>query len=106
MTNDEVYYVAVSQYQVPAEGVLDHLVEHRAWSKSAYDAGIMLFSGRQDPPVGGLLAFRADSREAAEAFIATDPFAIAGVATYTVIGFTPTHFPWRSPAFEAFAAGS
>jgi uncharacterized protein YciI len=105
MANDEVYYVAVSEYLVPAEGVLDHLVEHRAWSKNAYDAGIMLFSGRQDPPVGGVLAFRAGSRAEAEAFIASDPFAMAGVASYTIIGFTPTHLPWRSAAFQAFADG-
>jgi uncharacterized protein YciI len=105
VTVDEVYYVAISKYLAPPDVILDHLVEHRAWSKQAYDAGIMLFSGRQDPPEGGVLAFRAQDRAAAEAFVASDPFAIAGVADYTVIGFTPTHFPWRSPGFEAFAAG-
>jgi len=102
---DETYYLALSEYLVDAEVVLDHLVEHRAWLKSAYDSGIMLVSGRQEPPDGGVLIFRSASRQAAEAFAATDPFAVAGVSRYRVIGFTPTHLPWRSPAFELFASG-
>lgn len=103
MTPGEMFYVAVSEYLVPPDGVLDHLAEHRAWSKDAYDRGIMLFSGRQDPPVGGLLGFRAASQEAAEAFVATDPFVIGGVSRYTVYGCTPTHYPWRNPDFDGFS---
>ena len=100
---DETFYVGLSEYLVPEDVVLDHLVEHRAWIKRAYDAGIMLVSGRQEPPVGGVLVFRAESRKAAEAFAESDPFALAGVSRYRVIGFTPTHLPWRSPAFDLFA---
>jgi uncharacterized protein YciI len=102
---DELFYVAISQYLVSEEEVLDHLAEHRAWSKDAYDRGIMLFSGRQDPPEGGVLAFRASSRAEAEAFVETDPFVDAGVSRYRVLAFTPTHFPWRNREFDAFAAG-
>lgn len=101
---DEVFYLAVSEYLVGPDAVLDNLVEHRAWSKAAYDAGIMLFSGRQDPPEGGILVFRAASREAAEAFVASDPFSTSGVATYRIFGFTPTQYPWRSKEFDAFAS--
>ena len=100
---DEVFYLALSEYLAAPEVVLDHLAEHRAWIKAAYDAGIMLVSGRQDPPDGGVLVFRAGSRTEAEAFAESDPFSLAGVSRYRVIGFTPTHAPWRSAAFEAFA---
>lgn len=103
--SEDVFYVAVSEYLAPAEAVLDHLADHRAWIKVAYDAGIMLVSGRQEPPDGGVLVFRAESRQAAEAFAGSDPFAVAGISRYRVIGFTPTHIPWRSAAFEAFATG-
>jgi uncharacterized protein YciI len=106
MLRDDMFYVAVSEYLVSAERVLDSLAEHRAWSKDAYDRGIMLFSGRQDPPVGGLLGFRAESLAGAEAFVATDPFVAAGVSRYTVYACTPTHYPWRSDAFDAFARGA
>lgn len=100
----EVFFLAVSEYLVDADEVLEHLVEHRAWSKAAYDAGIMLFSGRQDPPDGGILVFRAADREAAEAFVASDPFTTEGVASYQVFGFMPTQYPWRSKEFDAFAS--
>ena len=100
----EDFYLAVSEYLVSADVVLDNLVEHRAWTKSAYDAGIMLFTGRQNPPVGGVLGFRAESLEAAEAFVRADPFVIGGVARYTVIAVTPTHAPWSNALFESFMA--
>jgi uncharacterized protein YciI len=103
---EDTFYLAVSQYVVSEEGVFDSLVEHRAWTKSAYDAGTLLFTGRQDPPTGGVLGFRAPSRAAAEAFVASDPFSINKVATYTLIAVTPTHAPWRSPLFDAFMDGA
>jgi uncharacterized protein YciI len=106
VTEDEGrFYVSVSEYLVSAEGVLAHLAEHRAWSKDAYDRGILMFSGRQDPPVGGLLGFRAAGQADAEAFVASDPFVIAGVSRSTVYGCTPTHYPWRNTAFDAFMRG-
>ncbi len=99
---DDLFYVAISEYLATEEVVLDHLAEHRAWSKDAYDRGILLFSGRQVPPVGGVLSFRASSQQDAEAFVASDPFVSAGVSRYTVVAFTPTHYPWRNDSFNAF----
>ncbi len=99
------FFIAVSRYLVDAAGVLDCLVEHRAWTKAAYDAGTMLLSGRQDPPTGGVLGFRAPDLAAAEAFVATDPFVINGVATYEVIAISPTPFPWRNREFDSFFMG-
>lgn len=99
---NEDFYLAVSEYLVSADAVLDNLVEHRAWTKKAYDEGTMLFTGRQNPPVGGVLGFRAASRQAAEEFVASDPFAAGGVVRYTLIAVTPTHAPWSSALFETF----
>jgi uncharacterized protein YciI len=106
MAGDELFYVAVSEYLVSEDVVLDHLADHRAWSKDAYDRGVMLFSGRQSPPLGGVLSFRAPSAKAAEQFVASDPFVRAGVSRYIITAFTPTHFPWRSQAFDDFATGA
>jgi len=98
----DCYFLAMSKFLVSEAKVLDQLVEHRAWSKAGYDDGIILISGRLDPPEGGLICFRAASVEAAEAFLASDPFAMNDVAQYSLIKFTPTAFPWRSEAFAAF----
>jgi uncharacterized protein YciI len=102
----DALYLAISDYLVGADEVLESLVEHRAWTKRAYDDGIMLFSGRQDPPTGGVLAFRAADREDAEAFAATDPFVLAGVASYTIVAVNPTPLPWRSPAIDGFMSSA
>lgn len=95
-------FVATSEFHVSEDDALNQLVEHRAWSKAAYDAGIILFSGRQDPPSGGVIVFRSADRDTAERFIASDPFAQSGVAAYQVISVIPTSFPWRRQDFDAF----
>lgn len=98
------FYVATSRYLVEPDVVMDSLVEHRAWAKASYDSGLLLFSGRQNPPVGGVLGFRAESMAEAEQFVSGDPFVVSGVARYEVIEVTPTPFPWRSGHFDAFLA--
>ena len=35
-------------------------------------------------------------------FLASDPFVGAGVSSYQLIAFTPTHLPWRNKDFDAF----
>lgn len=98
------FFIALSRYLVDSEAVMDHLVEHRAWAKSAYDAGLLLFSGRRNPPTGGTLGFRAESLAQAERFVSGDPFVASGVARYEVIEVTPTPFPWRNGLFDDFLA--
>ncbi len=98
----EDFFLAISDFLSTPEEVLDHLVDHRAWTKDATDSGKMLFTARQDPPTGAVLAFRAPSRAAAEEFVAQDPFAVAGVVKYEVIALTTAGLPWRSAAFDAF----
>lgn len=98
-------FLAISRYLVDDNGVLDSLVDHRAWTKAAYDAGFMLVTGRQDPPTGGVLVFRARNRAEAENFVSTDPFVVNGAAEYHVIAIAPTPFPWRNRDFDSFLVG-
>ena len=106
MTKSGILYVAISEYLVPREEVMTHLDEHRAWVKAAYDDGVMLASGPQDPGPGGVLIYLARDVEDAERFITSDPLEVRGVVKYRVTGFQPTSDPWRSPAYDAFLGGS
>ena len=99
-------YLALTKYLVSDDVILEHLVEHRAWTKRAFDDGTMLFTGRQDPPTGGVMCFRAEDLRAAEDFIAQDPFVIAGIVELSLIAITPTQMPWRSEAIDHFLAGA
>lgn len=68
----------------------DTLAAHRDWLKAAVASGDIVSAGRRDPAIGGLILLRADSREAALALLAEDPFVTEGIATYDPMGFTPS----------------
>jgi uncharacterized protein YciI len=56
-----------------------HLEAHRALWKTFHDAGTLLLIGPfTDEPAGGAMAIFA-TREAAEAFVAADPFVQRGI---------------------------
>jgi uncharacterized protein YciI len=63
-----------------------------------YAEGIFLVSGRQNPPIGGVILAHNISREALERLLTEDPFAIEHAATYEIIEFSPTKY---SPSLAA-----
>jgi uncharacterized protein YciI len=87
---------------------LPHLEpQHRAFLQSGRDQGHFLFSGPQIPAHGGLLAARAESREALEALLAEEPLAKAGKMQFKrVLQYDPVqHQPLLKPWFAGAAAG-
>lgn len=97
-------FIALSAYQRPAEELALALPEHRDWIEQQYVAGVMLASGRQNPPTGGVMILRATDRDEAAAVVADDPFSRNGLAAYEIREFEPTPFPWRSHGLDAFLA--
>lgn len=63
------------------------LPEHVEWLKAGLADGTLLIAGRQVPRTGGVLIATGESREAAEAWAASDPFVVRGVATAEVVEF-------------------
>lgn len=72
---------------------------HREWLDGHYAAGRFVASGPQVPRTGGLIIARGD-RDELDSILATDPFSLAGVATYAVIEFTPVK---TAPEFAGLA---
>ena len=74
---------------------------HHAFLQSGYDRGHFLFSGPQIPPLGGLLAARAESREVLDALLAEEPFVKIGKMRFKrVIEYDPVqHQPLLKPWF-------
>ncbi len=91
--------VAILNYVVPLEQVDLHRPAHIDWLKARYADGTMLASGRKAPPTGGVLLMHGE-RDAVEALIATDPFAVHNVADYAVHEFVPT---MTAPGLEALS---
>jgi uncharacterized protein YciI len=99
-------FVLLSEYLRPPEDVAEVLPRHSEWVVAQYEAGRMLVSGRRQPPVGGLLVARGESRDDVLAWVADDPFVLEGVARYDVHAFDATDFPKRSEQFASFASAS
>ena len=69
---------------------IDALLDaHVTWLRQGYRDGLFLASGRKTPRDGGVILARAESQDALLARLAEDPFALAGVARYHIITFTP-----------------
>jgi uncharacterized protein YciI len=97
-------FIFISKYVKPLDEVDVHRPAHLAWIQKNVEDGVILISGRQNPPVGGVIILRAANLEEAQAIMATDPFAANGVAEYAPTEFTPSGPPSRTPEVEAFLA--
>lgn len=87
-------------YKVPVEMLDQHLDAHRAWLKAGAEQGILAAAGRKVPRTGGLLLARG-SREAVEAWVKGDPFAVHDLADYD---FTEVDFTLTADGLEGLKA--
>lgn len=62
---------------------------HNSWLQSGFDSGALLLSGSLNPGLGGSLIARFTDREAAETFVAKDPFVAEGVVTAEIAEISP-----------------
>ncbi len=83
------YFLINLTYVVPLEKVQEITPEHRAYLKTNYDAGILLFSGPRVPRTGGVLFARAEDISVINEMIANDPFKTRGIAEYEIIEIAP-----------------
>jgi uncharacterized protein YciI len=70
-------------YIAPLDQVDIHIAPHMDWVAKAYESGTFLASGRKEPRTGGVILAQGE-RSQLDALVATDPFAIAGVARYEI----------------------
>jgi uncharacterized protein len=73
-----------------------HLAHVAAW----YERGELVIAGTYgDPPSGALFAFAVDDRDRVDAFVAADPYVVAGLVTshriepWTIVAHRPLDEP-------------
>ncbi len=82
--------LAILRYEKPLEEVEKHTAAHRAYLKTLFDKGVLLASGPFQPRNGGLLLFRAETRDEVDLLLCDDPFLENGIARYEVTVWAPT----------------
>ncbi|MBI5363647.1 MAG: DinB family protein [Planctomycetes bacterium] len=92
------HFVIESTYLVPLEKLDTLLAAHRAHLGTAFERGLLLASGPQEPRTGGVILARAKDRAEIDALLAADPFQRAGFSRYRVTEFVPVK------TSESFAA--
>ena len=70
-------------YIAPFDEIDEQIEAHMEWVKKGYDDGHFIASGRRVPRTGGVILAKGE-RAAMEAFCATDPFVMYGVAQYDI----------------------
>ncbi len=84
------YFIVEMTYRAPIETIREGYTAHRSWLQRGYDQDLFLCSGpKSDPPVGGFLVARANSRADLEHMFAEEPFNKAGLGTLTFTEFQP-----------------
>jgi uncharacterized protein YciI len=83
-------YVLLVRYLAPLQRIDELRPAHVAYLEKHYTDGVFLVSGRQRPPVGGVIVAADVDRAELEQIIATDPYVTEGVGEYTLVEFGPT----------------
>lgn len=93
-SNDDILLLLYDYGPEMAEQRETYRGAHREKIAAEREAGRLIAAGPYHPPTGGLLVFKGVDREHVEAFVADDPFKLAGlIASYRVQPWTPL---WES----------
>jgi uncharacterized protein YciI len=89
--NKNMFVIKLS-YTKPLEAMDKARPKHLEFLDKYYAKNIFLASGRQTPPIGGVIIAISNDKEEIEKIIKEDPFYIEKLAEYEIIQFTPVKF--------------
>ena len=90
--------IITSKYVKPLDVIDSLLADHRKFLDDQYKQSKFIFSGPQNPRVGGLILANVGIDEA-RSIMNKDPFTIHGAAEYNFIEFTPGKYDERFACF-------
>lgn len=82
-------FIVISKYLKPLSVIDAKRKEHLDYLAPFFEAGEMLFGGRQIPPNGNIIVANSSSKTSLEAILSNDPLFKAGLTTYEIFEFTP-----------------
>jgi uncharacterized protein YciI len=93
-------FIILISYIKPLEQVMQFREQHINFLKGYYSSGRFLISGPKDPMDGGVIISLGKNIEEVSGIASQDPFYINGVATFSIIEFTPK---WYNSYVAPFA---
>lgn len=84
-------FIVDLEYTVPMEQIQAVLEPHLDFVRAAYEQGRFVASGAKVPRTGGVIVMIAESLQAAQDYLSTDPFVTANVAKYKYTEFLPSN---------------
>lgn len=82
-------FIVQLKYKSPISEVDKYLQAHREFLDYYYKQGLFLASGPMKPRTGGILIAITKDRAHLESILKQDPYALAEIADYQLIEFTP-----------------
>jgi uncharacterized protein YciI len=82
-------FVVTVTFTAPLEEVDRWRPAHLEWLTGLVSRRLFLAAGRQTPPTGGICLASAMPAGELARILATDPYAVNGVATHSVVEFSP-----------------
>lgn len=85
-------FLVITTYQKPIDEIEKFLPAHSAFLDKYYQSKKVIFSGRRNPRVGGIILFNVKDESEVLSIIEKDPFKQNGIAEYKLFDFIPTKY--------------
>lgn len=82
-------FIAISTYKKPIETVDLYRPSHVQFIQKQIENKRVIMTGRQNPPLGGVIVFNVKTKEQVESILQEDPYIKADLAKYQIIEFNP-----------------
>lgn len=82
-------FIVKLTYKTPISEVDKYLQAHREFLDYYYKQGVLLASGPMKPRTGGILIAMTKDKAYLESILQKDPYALAEIADYELIEFSP-----------------
>lgn len=82
-------FIILLTYKVPLSEVDKYLYAHREFLDYYYKQGVLIASGPLKPRTGGVILAAMNDKAALQNLFKQDPYALAEIADYQFIEFTP-----------------
>ena len=85
-------FLVITTYKKSMDEVERFLSAHSAFLDKYYESKKVIFSGRRNPRIGGMILFNVEKQSDVLSIIEKDPFKKNGIAEYKLFEFIPTKY--------------